>query len=206
MTQPGSSMTTPAPLILASRSPRRVELLAQLGLACEVQPADIDETPASGEGPEALVRRLALAKGAAIRAREADDPRPVLAADTVVTLDDAVLGKPRDRAEALTILQCLSGRTHVVLTAVALLPKGGAPRAVVDRSLVTFRALHPGEAEAYWRTGEPRDKAGAYGIQGRAGMFVTRLEGSYSGVMGLPLAPTARLLSEEGLSLWALPS
>ena len=195
-------MTTLAPLILASQSPRRVALLAQLGLACEVQPADIDETPAPGEGPEALVRRLALAKAAAIRAREAEDPRPVLAADTVVTLDGAVLGKPRDRADALEMLQRLSGRTHEVLTAVALLPQGGAPRSVVDRSLVTFRSLCAGEAEAYWETGEPRDKAGAYGIQGRAGMFVTRLEGSYSGVMGLPLAPTAQLLAELGLALW----
>lgn len=199
-------MTSPAPLILASQSPRRVELLAQLGLACEALPADIDETPTPGERPEALVQRLALAKGAAIRAREARDPRPVLAADTIVALDGAVLGKPRDRAEAIDMLQRLSGRTHEVLTAVALLPQVGAPRIAVDRSLVTFRALRPGEAEAYWQTGEPQDKAGAYGIQGRAGIFVTRLEGSYSGVMGLPLAPTAELLAQQGLPLWEVSS
>ena len=190
------------PIILASQSPRRVELLAQLGLACEALPANIDETPRLGETPEALVRRLALGKGAAIRARVAEDPRPVLAADTIVALEGAVLGKPRDRADALEMLQRLSGRTHEVLTAVALLPQAGAPRVVLDRSLVTFRSLRAGEAEAYWETGEPQDKAGAYGIQGRAGIFVTRLEGSYTGVMGLPLASTAQLLTELGLPLW----
>jgi len=201
-------MTRPEvlPIILASQSPRRVQLLAQLGLHCEALPADIDETPAPGEAPEVLVRRLALEKGAAIRAREAEDPRPVLAADTIVALDGVVLGKPRDRADALEMLQRLSGRTHEVLTAVALLPRGGSPRSVVDRSLVTFRTLGAGEAEAYWETGEPRDKAGAYGIQGRAGIFVTRLEGSYTGVMGLPLAPTAQLLAELGVALWESPS
>lgn len=201
-------MTSPVvpPIILASQSPRRVELLAQLGLVCEARPADIDETPAAGEKPEALVRRLALGKGAVIRAREAEDHRPVIAADTIVALDGAVLGKPRDRADALKMLQQLSGRTHEVLTAVALLPKGEAPRSVVDRSLVTFRMLEAGEAEAYWETGEPQDKAGAYGIQGRAGIFVTRLEGSYTGVMGLPLAPTAQLLKDLGLALWGTPS
>ena len=201
MTQPERPL-----LILASQSPRRLELLAQLGLACEVLPADIDETPMPGETPDALVRRLALGKGAAIRAREAEDPRPVLAADTIVALEGAVLGKPRGRADALEMLQRLSGRTHEVLTAVALLPQTGMPRAVVDRSLVTFRSLRAGEAEAYWETGEPQDKAGAYGIQGRAGIFVTRLEGSYTGVMGLPLAPTAQLLAELGLPLWEAPS
>ena len=130
----------------------------------------------------------------------------MIAADTIVALDGAVLGKPRDRADALKMLQQLSGRTHEVLTAVALLPKGEAPRSVVDRSLVTFRMLEAGEAEAYWETGEPRDKAGAYGIQGRAGIFVTRLEGSFTGVMGLPLAPTAQLLKDLGLALWGTPS
>ena len=182
-------MTSPVvpPIILASQSPRRVELLAQLGLVCEALPRTSTRLRRRGKSRKRLC--AAAREGAVIRAREAEDHRPVIAADTIVALDGAVLGKPRDRADALKMLQQLSGRTHEVLTAVALLPKGEAPRSVVDRSLVTFRMLEAGEAEAYWETGEPQDKAGAYGIQGRAGIFVTRLEGSLRRCMGLPLAP-----------------
>ena len=193
-------------LILASQSPRRLALLTGLGLTCEQVPADLDERPRVGEAAEALVQRLAREKGRVVRDRFADDPRPVLAADTIVVVDDQVLGKPIDRKDALAMLASLSGRTHEVLTAVAVLPRRGAEHEVLDRSRVTFRPLRPGEAEAYWATGEPRDKAGAYAIQGLAEAFVTRLEGTFSGVMGLPLAATAPLLEAVGLTLWSTPS
>lgn len=193
-------------LILASQSPRRLALLAGLGVTCEQIPADLDERPQVGEAPEALVQRLAREKGRVVRERFAEDPRPVLAADTIVVVEKRVLGKPADRHEALAMLASLSGRTHDVLTAVSVQPQNGSARALLDRSRVTFRPLRPGEAEAYWATGEPRDKAGAYAIQGLAEVFVTRLEGTFSGVMGLPLAATASLLEAVGLTLWSTPS
>ena len=187
---------------LASASPRRSELLRQIGVPFEVRPADIEEALLAREAPEAYVVRLAAAKAEAVwTALDEVERRPVLAADTAVVLDGEVLGKPRDAAEAAGMLECLSGRTHRVLTAVAL--RGGT---VVETRLSTsevrFRATTPTERLAYCATGEPFDKAGGYGIQGHAAVFVEELKGSYSGVVGLPLFETAALLARCGVSFW----
>jgi septum formation protein len=194
-------MIEPAPVVyLASSSPRRRELLAQIGLGFRVLQVDIDETPRPGESPQAYVRRLALAKARAGRdAVERREVRPVLGADTSVIVDGVMLGKPRDRAHGIEMLLRLSGRSHEVLTAVALAGMREAVR--LSTSRVTFRTLGRAECEAYWDTGEPRDKAGGYAIQGHAAAFVSRLEGSYSGVVGLPLYETAQLLKEFGINI-----
>ena len=185
---------------LASQSPRRRELLRQIGVDFELLPVDIDETPLAGETPEACVQRLALEKARAGRAgQSAASALPVMGADTIVVAGDAVLGKPANRGAAIDMLQLLSGSTHRVITAVAL--AGDHEAVCMHTSHVTFRTLTARECEAYWETGEPLDKAGAYAIQGLAAMFITRLEGSYSGVMGLPLYETAALLQEFGISL-----
>lgn len=186
------------PLILASASPRRRELLKQLGYHCEVRPVAVDETPRDGESPQELVTRLAREK-----ARTAVDlvrgDAPVLAADTVVVVDDEVLGKPRDREDCVRMLMQLSDRVHQVLTWVCVADTDGEELAG-SQSDVRFRRLEPEECEAYWATEEPRDKAGGYAIQGLAAAFVRHLEGSYSGVMGLPLYETAELLARRGLA------
>ncbi|MEO4045743.1 Maf family protein [Pseudomonas sp. CAU 1711] len=195
-----------ATLYLASGSPRRRELLAQVGVPFVTLSASIDETALPGEPAERYVERLARDKAVAGLAALADErDAVVLGADTAVVLDGLILGKPADRAEALATLGVLSGREHRVLTAVALAAAGRVESRVVT-SRVSFRALAPGEAEAYWATGEPRDKAGSYGIQGLAAVFVERLEGSYSAVVGLPLCETAQLLGEFGISCWQLPA
>ena len=182
-------------IYLASASPRRREPLRQIGVDFTLRRVDVDETPLPGEPPEAFVRRLALEKARAGRLQiAADDDTPVLGADTVVVIDGTILGKPRDRAHGLAMLQALSGRTHQVMTAVALAGLHEAAR--VSISDVSFGALDDATCEAYWASGEPLDKAGGYGIQGLAGTFVTRLQGSYSGVVGLPLNETAALLGE----------
>lgn len=188
-------------LILASASPRRAELLRQLGFRFLQQPADIDETPFADEAASELVLRLARSKAEACRAAGVPAGVPVLAADTLVTLGAAIMGKPADRGEGLAMLAQLSGRSHEVLTGVAVATAAGVATCL-SRSLVHFRELEPGEAERYWATGEPRDKAGGYGIQGLGGIFVTRLEGSYTGVMGLPLAETELLLRQAGVDCW----
>ncbi|NGP53314.1 Maf family protein [Thioalkalivibrio sp. XN8] len=185
-------------LVLASASPRRLELLSAFGLHLQVDPVDIDERPAPGEKPAALAQRLAEAKAAAAASRHPG--RVVLAADTVVAADGAVLGKPADAAEAGAMLRRLAGRRHEVYTAVAA-RRDAAAAVRLSRSEVDFRALAASEIDAYVATGEPLDKAGAYGIQGCAAIFVTRLCGSYSGVVGLPLAETAELLQEFGIEL-----
>ena len=187
---------------LASESPRRRELLQQIGVPFRVVGAAVDEAVWSGEVPAAYVARLAAAKAELgwERNRDAIDG-PVLAADTSVVLDAKILGKPADREEAEAMLRQLSGRTHEVLTAVALRTVDGL-RSRISRSEVTFRRIAAAEARAYWDTGEPCDKAGAYAIQGRAAVFIAELRGSYSGVMGLPLFETAELLSEAGLWSW----
>ncbi|TRX76221.1 Maf family protein [Pseudomonas mangiferae] len=190
-----------ATLYLASASPRRRELLAQIAVPCTVIAAAIDETPLTDEAPAAYVERLARGKALAGRATLGAADGCVLGADTAVVLDGRILGKPRDRADGLAMLQALSGRTHDVLTAVAVAGEGRCVARVV-RSRVSFRALRPGEAEAYWDTGEPRDKAGGYGIQGLAAVFVLGLEGSYSAVVGLPLCETAELLADFGIRCW----
>jgi septum formation protein len=185
-------------LVLASASPRRRELLTQIGVPHRVLALDLDERRGPGESVEDFVQRLALDKAlAGWRAQPAVERMPVLGADTLVVLDGEPLGKPADRDEALTMLARLSGRTHEVLTAVALVTP--EPRVRLSRSRVSFRPIEAAERLAYWESGEPVDKAGAYGIQGLGAIFVARLEGSYSGVMGLPLFETAELLAEAGI-------
>lgn len=190
-------MSVPAPLLLASRSPRRRALLAQIGVGFEPVTADVDESPRPGETPAALVERLARAKALAGLAAAADD-RPVLGADTTVTLDGEVLGKPDDEAGALEMLARLSGRTHEVLTGVAV-ARGEAVEARTVATRVTLRPSTPAERRAYWASGEPAGKAGAYAIQGLGAVLVARIEGSYSCVVGLPLAETAELLRAFGI-------
>jgi septum formation protein len=192
----------PFTLYLASASPRRRELLAQAGIRARVEVADVPEDIHPGEAPEVYVLRVALAKAEAVRARlPADDVHPVLAADTAVVIDNEVLGKPRDRQDGLAMLSQLSGRTHHVYTGVALVDATGEAHSRLSVSAVSFRALSDAECAAYWASGEPADKAGGYGIQGRAALFIERLEGSYSGVMGLPLFETAELLRESGIDV-----
>jgi septum formation protein len=195
-----SAASPAAHLYLASRSPRRLELLGQLGLRPAVVAADVDETPAPGERPKDYVQRIALAKARA-GAAALDEPsaRPVLAADTAVVVDERILGKPAGADEALAMLGLLSGRGHEVLTAVAVI--GRREQVCLSISRVRFRDIPPAEAAAYWASGEPRDKAGAYAIQGRGALFVAELRGSYSGVVGLPLFETAELLAAEGVRL-----
>ena len=182
------------PLILASASPRRADLLRQLGVAFEARPSDIDESPEPAEQAGTYVRRMALEKA---RAADAGPARLVMGADTAVVLGDSILGKPRDRNHGLAMLAQLSGRTHRVLSAVAL-RTGEREQVVLNTSRVRFRVISPAEAAIYWDTGEPRDKAGGYAIQGLGAVFVARLCGSYSGVMGLPLYETAAVLREFG--------
>jgi septum formation protein len=189
-------------IYLASGSPRRRELLQQIGVPFQVIRADLDETVAIGEAPLAYVSRLASAKAEAgwQRSRGLAEA-PVLAADTAVVLDGKILGKPKDRDDAMSMLAQLSGRAHEVLTAVALRNAQGN-RLKVSRSSVTFRCIDSGEARRYCDSGEPLDKAGAYAIQGHAAVFIADLKGSYSGVMGLPLFETAQLLEAAGMRGW----
>lgn len=190
-------------LVLASASPRRRELLAGLGVGFEVYPVHADESPLPGEAPADLALRLARDKARAARRALGAGP-PVLAADTVVALDGQVFGKPADAAEAAAMLAALSGRAHRVYTAVSLAADGREDDAVSE-SLVRFRPLSAAEIEAYVATGEPMDKAGAYAVQGLGGIFVEHLEGSYSGVVGLPLFETAALLARAGLPVLPAP-
>jgi septum formation protein len=186
---------------LASGSPRRRELLRQIGVSFQVLSAELDESPLPGEVPAAYVSRLAAAKAdAGWECSRGSLYAPVLAADTAVVLDGHIVGKPRDRDDAQSMLLTLSGRTHEVMTAVALRSAAGS-EIRLSRSLVTFRVVDAEEARVYWDTGEPRDKAGAYAIQGFAAIFISHLQGSYSGVMGLPLFETAELLKGLGLRL-----
>src|ERR1700733_3544174 len=189
-------------IYLASESPRRRELLQQIGVSFRLVGAAVDEAVLAGEAPPAYVARLAAAKADAgwENCRDAQ-PAPVLAADTAVILEGRILGKPADRRDAEDMLEQLSGRTHEVLTAIALRTATGHSSRI-SRSEVTFRAIAVGEVRAYWETGEPRDKAGGYAIQGRAAVFVADLRGSFSGVMGLPLFETAQLLGEAGVAHW----
>ena len=191
-------------IYLASASPRRQELLSQLGVRFEVIPPSVVEAPRAGEQAPDYVARLARAKArhGAVLVRERSLPaRPVLAADTEVVLDGRILGKPVDRAHALDILRRLSGRTHQVLTAISLLHQDEMHETISD-SRVTFAPLAESEIERYWATGEPADKAGGYAIQGAAAAFIARIEGSYSGVVGLPLFEVAQALKRAGEKLW----
>jgi len=186
-------------LILASASPRRSELLKQIGLNFQVQPADIDETPWPAESPERYVDRLACEKALAV-SREHPGSL-VIGSDTSVVQDGNILGKPESEQQAAATLHGLSGATHQVMTAVALV-WGDQCRSQVVVTDVTFRVLGAEEIEAYVASGEPMDKAGGYGIQGLGGIFVSALEGSYSAVVGLPLQETAGLLAEAGHPVW----
>lgn len=191
-------------IYLASRSPRRRELLTQIGVRFHLllfreradSPQEVNEDPLSGEAPDAYVERVARAKAEAgwSRMLQRNLPHaPVLSADTTVALDGRIFGKPADRADAASMLATLSGKTHEVLTAVAV-KWDDALHSALSRSEVRFKALSDSEIREFLATGEADDKAGAYGIQGRAARFVVELRGSYSGVMGLPLYETAQLL------------
>jgi septum formation protein len=188
---------------LASGSPRRRQLLEQIGVEFQVLRVEVDESVGSGEGALEYVVRLARAKavaGARLVAMRAAETALVLGADTAVVVDGAILGKPADAEDGERMLRLLSGRTHDVLTAVALAtPSGVTSR--VSASEVTFRTIGAAEAREYWRSAEPADKAGGYAIQGYGAVFVSRLAGSYSGVMGLPLFETAELLRGAGVTL-----
>jgi septum formation protein len=188
---------------LASASPRRSQLLRQIGVAHDVRPADLDESRMAGEPPRDYVLRLARAK--ALAGVATGGAVPVLGADTTVAIGDEIFAKPTDEEDAVRMLAALSGRTHDVLTAVALASDGRVRTAISD-TRVTFRAISEGECRDYWATGEPVDRAGAYAIQGLAAVFIARLDGSYTGVMGLPLFETAALLDAAGVRRWRSPA
>ena len=197
-------MNTTFDIYLASASPRRRELLGQLGITYRQLLVDVPEVQDVDEVAEMYVLRVALDKARAGRAILApDEQRPVIGADTAVVIGGEVLGKPDGRDDALAMLAKLSGQCHQVMSAVALVGPDGDEHSRLSVSTVQFRAITQEEAEAYWETGEPRDKAGGYAIQGLAAVFVERLDGSYSGVMGLPLFETAELLQHFGIH--ALP-
>lgn len=184
-------------LVLASASPRRREILSAAGISYIVRPSDIDETVFSGTEPRLGVQLLAAAKAAAA-AKNKDEI--ILGADTVVVLDGQVLGKPRDAADAVRMLRMLSGRTHAVYTGVALISaKDGRMKTICEETRVTFRALSEEEILAYVKTGEPMDKAGAYGIQGKGGALVEKTEGDFQNVVGLPLDAVRRLFADMNL-------
>jgi len=187
-------------IYLASSSPRRAELLRQIGVEFAVHATDIDESRKPGENPEDYVLRMATTKARAALGElgESGGRFPVLAADTTIALDGDIIGKPADQSQCRCILERLSARKHLVLTAVVLATADGFTSRL-NRSHVSFRALSAPEIENYCAGGEPMDKAGAYAIQGRAAMFVEYLEGSFSAVMGLPLFETAELLKQAGL-------
>jgi len=187
-------------IILASASPRRRELLRQIGVDFRVVVSTADEQVLEGEKPSDYVLRVARDKALDVRRREAT-ALPVLGADTAVILDQTILGKPGNRAEAVAMLQRLSGRTHEVYSAVALVLGSGQVHDSLNITRVTFAELDRGWIEAYCDTGDPMDKAGAYGVQGRAAEKIARIEGSFSGVMGLPLFETSRLLQHAEMIL-----
>jgi septum formation protein len=190
-------------IYLASRSPRRGELLSQIGIGFDVLPSDVDESVQPDEAPEHYVMRLAREKASVCvqRLAEQDLPLlPVLAADTTVCIDGMILGKPENDADAAAMLRRMSDRWHMVHTAVAVAAQGRVEVAL-SSTQVELAPLTEADIAAYIASGEPRDKAGSYGIQGLAGTFVRRIEGSYSGVMGLPIYETAQLLKQFGVSL-----
>jgi septum formation protein len=187
-------------LRLASASPRRRQLLDLIGVPHVVTPADIDETPRVAEPPDRYVMRLAREKAEAIWAGLQD--LPVLAADTTVVVDSEILGKPESESDAHLMLGKLSGREHVVFTGIALRTVQGV-NVGISRTLVTFAPLTRAQIHAYWESGEPQGKAGAYAIQGLGAVFVSQISGSYTGVMGLPLYETAAMLRAHGVPAWS---
>lgn len=198
MSVPPTSSANPL-IYLASASPRRSALLAQIGVAHRVAPVAVDESVAGAEAPEKYVTRLAALKADTLWEQLPGEERlPVLGSDTTVVVDRTILGKPADEQDCIRILQLLSGRTHQVHTAVAVRSARGS-EVRLSISDVTFRELAPAEMRAYWRTGEPADKAGGYAVQGRGAVFIRHIAGSYSGIMGLPLFETAELLAAHGI-------
>jgi nucleoside triphosphate pyrophosphatase len=192
-------------VVLASASARRSLLLAQIGVRHRAVAANLDEEPHPGEKPDDYVRRLARDKSqAAVDSLGGRPDCPVLAADTTVVLDGRIFGKPANEADCVAMLSTLSGRCHEVLTAIALRADGEF-RSAMSASRVTFRAISADECRRYWASGEPAGKAGAYAIQGLGAVFVASLEGSFSGVMGLPLYETAALLDAAGVRRWQTP-
>jgi len=183
-------------IILASASPRRAELLSQIGISYQIQAVDIDESSLPNETPEALVQRLAREKSCAVKNAQI----PVLGSDTLGVLDGELLVKPLDYQHALSMLSTMSGRWHEILTAVAI-TYSGETKLKLNRNRVLFRQISNEEILAYWKSGEPQDKAGAYAIQGLGACFIERIEGSYSGIMGLPLFETSQLLEQFGISV-----
>jgi septum formation protein len=192
-------VSTHTSLILASASPRRAELLRTAGIRFEVVPADVDETQLVGEDAEAYVRRLAVDKAARVAGLRPG--RVVLAADTAVVLEGKVLGKPRDAADAIDMLSRLSGRSHHVLTGVCLIDGDGQAETAVAATLVEFRRLSEAEIDQYVASGEPMDKAGAYGIQAGARAFITRFDGAYDTVVGLPVALIQAMCERRGITV-----
>ena len=188
-------------LYLASQSPRRQELLDQLGVRYRVQSANIPEVRRDNESADIFVQRLALEKAAHVWAElDEFESRPVLGADTVVVLNGEIMGKPQSADQGAAMLRALSGQTHQVMTGVALVSQQHS--VCVNVSYVRFRVLDDEEIQQYWHTGEPQDKAGGYAVQGYAAAFIENLQGSYSGVMGLPLFETAQLLKEKNITIW----
>lgn len=190
---------TDATLILASASPRRLELLQQLGLDPEVCPADIDEMVHEGEHASDYVMRMAREKAQAV-AQQYPANNVIVGSDTSVVVDDQVLGKPEDQEHAAQMLEMLSGRSHQVMSAVTVISSQGEQTLLSD-TRVDFRSIGQDEMAAYWNTGEPLGKAGGYAIQGLGAGFIETIEGSYSGVMGLPLFETAQLLQRAGITV-----
>jgi septum formation protein len=191
---------TTSNLLLASASPRRSDLLQQMGVGFTVLAVDIDESRHGDEPPVDYVSRLAMEKARAGYLRQ-EAKLPSLGADTIVVFDGQIFGKPQDQEQAATMLMTLSGKLHSVITAVAV-DNGTSTEIRISETRVKFRTITESECLTYWNTGEPEGKAGAYAIQGRGGVFVEKLEGSYSGVVGLPLAETEQLLKLFSVPLW----
>ncbi|MDA7853100.1 Maf-like protein [Porticoccaceae bacterium] len=189
-----------ADLILASASPRRSELLYQIGVRFSVLSADIDESSQPGESPTDYVARLALEKARVGFSRQ-DGQLPSLGADTIVVCDGQIFGKPRDQAHAATMLMALSGKVHEVFSAVAI-AQGPCSSSRLSKTSVRFRTISETECLTYWQSGEPEGKAGGYAIQGRGAVFAQHIAGSYTGVVGLPVAETAEILGEFGIPMW----
>ncbi len=185
-------------LLLASASPRRREILTQIGVQFSVQEHTVDEVHLPGESPESYVQRLALEKAQSVQSQQSADALPVLGSDTIVVCGGEILGKPKDKEDARRMLKLLSGRQHQVFSAVAMCLRA-RHEIVLVRTEVSFKPLTDQEIEAYWQTKEPLGKAGAYAIQGLGGMFVTAMTGSYSGVVGLPVYETSQLLHKFGV-------
>ena len=196
-----SKAFTDTDLILASSSPRRAELLRQIGVRFTIHPADVDETQHLSETPEDYVQRLAREKAQTVAQQLLETKLPVLGADTTVVLDNRIFSKPADKSEAIATLRALSGRSHRVLSAIAVVAEGRTELRLSETS-VRFRNIKEQEYERYWSTGEPQGKAGAYAIQGLGAVFVEGITGSYSGVVGLPLLQTFELFERFNIACW----